>query len=36
VESALKEAGFSGVEKHGMMKTVAFNQYDDRTVYLAR
>jgi len=36
VEEALKEAGFNSVEKHGMMKTAAFNQYDERTVYVAR
>jgi SAM-dependent methyltransferase len=36
VEIALKEAGFTEVEKHGMMKSVTFNQFDERTVYLAR
>jgi SAM-dependent methyltransferase len=36
VEDALKEAGFGEVRRHGMMKTVAFNQFDERTVYLAK
>jgi SAM-dependent methyltransferase len=36
VESALREAGFNGIEQVGMMKTVAFNQYDERFVFVAR
>jgi SAM-dependent methyltransferase len=36
IEKALREAGFSVIEKHSMTETVTFNQYDERAVYLAR